>query len=109
MAAAALDRGFGAARISDLNANFDARLACARAWSSFFYAGENEIAEGAAPEDVVVHFAAFPDLKDAVPGASPVHFISVRPSHTRLAQLSDQHAVNRVVRRLARARAGATP
>ncbi len=88
----------------DLNANFYARLARAPL-GEFFYADENEIAEGVAPEEVVARLAAFLDMKDAALDTTPVHFISLNPSHGRLAQLSDQRTVNRAVRRLARARA----
>lgn len=101
---ATLNRGFGGAGIGDINANFNTLVARPRPWAIFFYAGENDIADGAAANAVVSAFAEFLAMKDATLGATPVYFISLKPSVARFEQLSAQTAVNNAVRRMARER-----
>ncbi|MBL8537166.1 MAG: hypothetical protein JNM59_07150 [Hyphomonadaceae bacterium] len=102
--ASVLNRGFGGATIADINAHFDVLVTAARPWAIFFYAGENDIADGATPEAVVASFTAFLDRKDAALGATPVYFISLKPSIARAQQRAAQRAVNTRIRALARAR-----
>jgi lysophospholipase L1-like esterase len=99
-----LNRGFGGATIGEINANFDLLVARSRPWAIFFYAGENDISEGAAPAQVIADFTRFLELKDAALGDTPVYFISLKPSPLRIGQLAAQRDVNAAIRRLARSR-----
>ncbi len=97
-------RGFGGARIRDVNDNFSSVVGPHRPRAIIFYAGENDIAAGEAPETVVAGFRTFLELKSHLLGTTPVYFLSLKPSPSRLAQLAKQSAVNEQVAAIARDR-----
>ncbi len=99
-----VNRGFGGATIADVNYYFDALLGDGTPRAIFFYAGENDIADGQAPADVVASFRRFLDLKSEALGATPVFFISLKPSRQRFGQIGAQREVNHAIHRLARSR-----
>lgn len=101
---AVLNRGFGGATIADVNYYFGDLLGRRTPRAIFFYAGENDIANGQAPADVVAGFRRFLELKSNALGPTPVFFISLKPSRQRFAQIDAQREVNRAIRRLARSR-----
>ena len=101
---AVVNRGFGGATIADVNYYFDAILAHRAPRAIFFYAGENDVAAGQTPRDVVAAFRQFLALKDSALGATPVYFISLKPSPLRFHQIASQRQVNHAIRRLARGR-----
>lgn len=101
---AVLNRGFGGAAIADVNRYFGDLLGRRTPRAIFFYAGENDIANGQAPADVVASFRRFLELKTNALGDTPVFFISLKPSRQRLGQIEAQREVNRAIRRLARSR-----
>lgn len=80
---AVLNRGFGGARIADVNFCFDQVVAPYRPRAIVFYAGENDIFEGLPPERVLHEFAVFMQRKDRALGDIPAYFISLKPSKTR--------------------------
>lgn len=100
----ALNRGFGGSHISDVNHYFAEVVVPYHPRAIVFYAGENDIAAGKAPAQVVADFDAFMDRKSAALGNVPVYFISLKPSKLRVAQLEQQREVNEVVRARAQAR-----
>lgn len=100
-----LNRGFGGSQIADVNHYFDRVVAPYRPRAIFFYAGENDVHDGDAPEAVIADFKAFMDRKDKALGQIPVYFISLKPSRARLAEKPTQDAVNAAIRELAEARA----
>jgi hypothetical protein len=99
-----LRRGFGGARISDINFHFDRVVGRYRPQRIAFYGGENDIDAGLSPEDVLADFARFMNRKSAVLGATPVFFVSAKPSIARRAQLERQSQFNLLVERLANER-----
>ncbi len=101
---AVANHGFGGATIAEINAAFDGLTNLPRPWAIFFYAGENDIHEGATPDMVVEQFTGFLRLKSQRLGATPVYFISLKPSPARWQERPAQRAVNAQVRRMARAR-----
>lgn len=90
-----LNRGFGGAQISDVNANFDQVVGGYRPRAVVFYAGENDLNAGESPAEVVEDFGRFMKLKSERVGAStPVYYISLKPSRARERQIPDQNLVN---------------
>lgn len=99
-----VNRGFGGATIADVNYYFDALFGRRAPRAIFFYAGENDIAAGQTPHDVVAAFRRFLRLKNGALGATPVYFISLKPSLLRFQQIASQRQVNNAIRRFARSR-----
>jgi lysophospholipase L1-like esterase len=96
-----LNRGFGGAQIEDVNRWFDDVVVRYRPRAIVLYAGENDLDAGKTPEQVVVDFQRFLELKVQKLGATPVFFTSLKPSQLRIAQLQRQAEVNQRVRALA--------
>ena len=101
---AVINRGFGGARISDVNFYFDRVVTPYRPRAIFFYAGENDLWAGAKVQDVVADFQRFIDLKTQVLKDTPVYFISLKPSKQRLAQFDLQSQVNAQFKTMAKKR-----
>lgn len=99
-----INRGFGGSEISDVDFYFDRTVAPYRPRAIVFYAGENDIAAGKSPDQVAADFARFMDLKTQALGATPVYFVSLKPSKLRFAQLDKQAQVNARVQAMARRR-----
>lgn len=89
-----VNRGFGGSTIADVDYYFDQVVAPYRPRAIVFYAGENDVAAGKAPGGVTADFARFMDLKTRALGATPVYFISLKPSKLRWAQRDAQAQVN---------------
>lgn len=100
-----INRGFGGSTIADVNQHFDRVVAPYRPKAIFFYAGENDIDAGKSPIEVRAEFERFLQKKDRALGATPVYFISLKPSKARFAQMAKQAEVNAAVRQLDRRRA----
>lgn len=97
-----INRGFGGSTIADVDYYFDKVVAPYRPRAIVFYAGENDLAAGEAPKDVAADFVRFMGLKDkALGAATPVYFISLKPSKLRWAQREQQAQVNAEIRALA--------
>ncbi|MBA3067845.1 MAG: hypothetical protein FP825_05105 [Hyphomonas sp.] len=101
-------RGFGGAAISDINHYFDEVVSRYHPSRIVFYAGENDLNAGMAVEDAVSAFHKFMDMKDSALGATPVYFISVKPSVARVEELPLQAALNQEMAALAETRADLT-
>lgn len=97
-------RGFGGATIADVNDRFERVVAPYRPARIVFYAGENDLAAGRPAEAAFADFEAFLARKDAALGATPVWFVSAKPSPARWAQVADQRAFNARVAALAKQR-----
>jgi len=93
-----INRGFGGSEISDVDYYFDRVVAPYRPRAIVFYAGENDIAAGTTPDQVAADFARFMDLKTKALGATPVYFVSLKPSKLRFAQLDLQAQANAEIR-----------
>jgi lysophospholipase L1-like esterase len=93
-----INRGFGGSHIEYVNRWFDEIVAPYRPRAIVFYAGDNDIDAGKPATRVVADFDTFMALKMHSLGATPVYFISVKPSKLRLAQLPLQTEVNDAIR-----------
>ncbi|MEO6361543.1 MAG: GDSL-type esterase/lipase family protein, partial [Sphingomicrobium sp.] len=100
-----INRGFGGSTIADVNLHFDRAVAPYRPKAIFFYAGENDLNGGKSPVEVRADFDRFLQRKARTLGATPVYFISLKPSKARFAQMGKQAQVNAAVRVLAKRRA----
>lgn len=89
-----INRGFGGSEISDVDDDFDRVVAPYHPRAIVFYAGENDIAAGKTPDQVAADFARFMDLKTKALGATPVYFISLKPSKLRFEQVDRQTQTN---------------
>lgn len=94
-------RGFGGATIADINYRFDAVVGRYRPRQIVFYAGENDLDTGMAPEATAAQFDAFMHRKREVHGATPVFFITAKPSPARWQQFAAQNDFNRRVEAMA--------
>ena len=96
-----INRGIGDAQIEFVDHWFDRIVAPYRPRAIVFYAGENDLNIGKPVEQVITAFDTFMELKQKALGATPVYFISVKPSKQRYAQFPLQSAVNSAIRRRA--------
>ena len=80
-----INRGFGGSHICDVNHYFKQVVEPYRAKVIVFYAGDNDIADGATPEQVRDDFAAFVRLVRAGQRETPIVFLSIKPSPSRWA------------------------
>jgi GDSL-like Lipase/Acylhydrolase family len=93
-----INRGFGSSHIEHVNLWFDEIVAPYHPRSIVFYAGENDLNAGKPVTRVLADFDAFMAKKTAALGATPVYFISVKPSKQRLAELPQQTELNDAIR-----------
>lgn len=96
-----LNRGFGGARIADVDFYFDQVVTPYRPRAIVFYAGENDLWAGVGAETVLADFHRFLELKTERLGDTPVYFVSLKPSRQRVSQMPLQAEVNAKVRAMA--------
>ena len=90
-----LNRGFGGSQIADVDYYFDQDIAAYKPRAIVFYAGDNDIAANKTPTQVYRDFRRFMQLKDYRLGhATPVYFISIKPSKLRFDQMKLQAEAN---------------
>lgn len=76
--------GFGGATLADCTHFFERLIVPRKPRAIAFYAGDNDLAQGALPEAVWESLRALLDLRDAHLGAIPFAFLSMKPSPARL-------------------------
>jgi len=96
-----INRGFGGSTIWEVDHYFDRVVAPYRPKEIVFYAGENDLNAGRTPDEAYADFVHFMRLKEKALGATPVWFISAKPSKLRFDQLGKQSALNAKLRALA--------
>ena len=96
-----INRGFGGSTIWEVDHYFDRVVVPYRPKEIVFYAGENDLSAGRTPDEAYADFVQFMRLKEKALGATPVWFISAKPSKLRFDQLGKQSALNAKVRVLA--------
>lgn len=90
-------RGFGGSRLSD-NADLVHRLVLPyRPRLVVLYAGENDIAEGASPQDLLAHFARFVQQVQLAQPATRIAYMSIKPSPSRLGHLAAMREANQLI------------
>jgi lysophospholipase L1-like esterase len=99
-----LKRGFGGARLSDCTENLEQLVIKYRPRLVLLYAGDNDLAEGTAPREVLRRFAAFAErIRQRLPAAR-LAFISIKPSPARQALLQQVRITNRLIESYVRGR-----
>lgn len=103
----ALNRGFGGSTLADA-VHFAPRIVVpARPRLVVLYAGDNDLAEGATPAQVLADVRRFVELvRRELPGTGVV-YVAVKPSPARWALAEQMREANRLVREYAQASAGA--
>jgi lysophospholipase L1-like esterase len=91
-------RGFGGSRLSDCVKYLDRLVIKYRPRLVMVYAGDNDLAEGGSPQDILSRFKAFTDgVHRRLPGTQ-IAFISIKPSPARRALIDQARAANELVR-----------
>ena len=103
-----VNRGLAGSRITDVDYYFDQLVTPYRPRAIVFYGGENDLWGGVSAGALVGDFQRFMTLKTKALGATPVYFISLKPSLKRLGQRAIQAEVNRRIHDLAETRADLT-
>lgn len=90
-------RGFGGSRLSD-SADLVHRLVLPyQPRLVVLYAGENDLVEGASPQDLLGHFVRFVQhVRSALP-ATRVAYMSIKPSPSRLAYMAAMREANLLI------------
>jgi lysophospholipase L1-like esterase len=101
-----LNRGFGGSEIAD-STHFAGRIVVPyRPREIVFYAGDNDLASGRTPADVLGDFDAFVRrVRRDLPRVG-IDFVSIKPSPARVALLGKMREANALVRRYAARRRG---
>ena len=96
-----INRGFGGSTVWEVDHYFDRVVTAYHPKEIVFYAGENDINAGRTPEQAYADFVQFMRLKEKSLGATPVWFISSKPSKLRFDQIPQQAVFNAHVKALA--------
>jgi lysophospholipase L1-like esterase len=90
-------RGFGGSRLSD-SADLVNRLVLPyQPRLVVLYAGENDLSEGASPQEVLGHFVRFvQQVRAALPGTR-VAYLSIKPSPSRLVKMAVMREANLLI------------
>lgn len=78
-----INRGFGGSRLEDVNYYFDKIVTLYNPKTIVLYAGENDVAEGIAPETVAGHYRNFAAMVHQKLPKTNILFISLKPSPSR--------------------------
>lgn len=90
-------RGFGGSRLSDCAQHLDRLVLPYRPRLIVLYAGDNDLAEGATPEQVLASFQAFVDgVRQALPDTR-IAYLSIKPSPLRSALLPRARQANALI------------
>ena len=100
-----INRGFGGSTVWEVDHYFDRVVAPYHPKEIVFYAGENDLwVDKRTPDQIYADFVQFMRLKENALGATPVYYISAKPSKQRFEQLGLQAELNAKVKALADAR-----
>jgi lysophospholipase L1-like esterase len=93
-----IKRGFGGSRLSDCSDHLARLVLPYRPSVIVVYAGDNDLAEGATPDEVLASFRRFVDgVRAALPETS-IAYLSIKPSPLRAALLPQVKAANDLIR-----------
>ena len=97
-----VQRGFGGSRLIDCAHFVDRLVVPYKPRLVVVYAGDNDLAEGATPADVLSSYKAFVgNVRAALPGTR-IAYLSIKPSPARVALLAQAHEANRLIAAYAR-------
>jgi lysophospholipase L1-like esterase len=101
-----IQRGFGGSELSDVVHRAPEIVLPYRPRLIVLYAGDNDLAAGRTPEDILSRFESFVSLiHDALPRTRIV-FVSIKPSWSRVSLLDKMKQANDLVRRYIAGRPG---
>jgi len=93
-----LKRGFGGSRLTDCVKHLDRLVIKYRPRLVMLYAGDNDLAEGGSPEEVLTRVQAFAQGVHRRLPDTRIMFISIKPSPARRALIDKARAANDLVR-----------
>jgi lysophospholipase L1-like esterase len=97
-----INRGFGGSTVWEVDHYFDRVVKPYHPKEIVFYAGENDLwIDKRTPDQIYADFVQFMRLKEKSLGATPVWYISAKPSKQRFEQLPLQAELNAKVKALA--------
>jgi len=97
-----LNRGFGGARLTDVNYYYARLVTPCQPRQVVLYAGDNDLAAGYAPGHLVASFRTFARRLRREQPAARLTYLSIKPSPARWALFEPGQTVNRRIRRYAR-------
>ena len=100
-----IKRGFGGSRLSDCSDNLARLVLPYKPRDIIVYAGDNDLAEGATPADVLASFERFVDGVQRELPQVRIAYVSIKPSPLRVALLDSARATNELIRAFAAQRA----
>ncbi len=93
-----IKRGFGGSRLADCASHVDRLVNRYKPRQVIVYAGDNDLAEGSTPADVLASFQSFVSgVREAVPEAR-ISYVSIKPSPLRANLLESVREANRLIR-----------
>ncbi len=101
-----IKRGFGGSRLTDCNKFLDRLVIRYRPRQVVLYAGDNDLAEGSTPEQVLQRVETFTERVRGKLPDTEVSFISIKPSPARRALIPKVRAANELVKKYAVAHTG---
>jgi lysophospholipase L1-like esterase len=101
-----INRGFGGSQIPHSTRYADRIVIPYKPRTIFFYAGDNDIAAGHTPEQVLADFKAFTAKVHASLPDTPIYFISIKPSLKRWNLVERIREANRLIKEFADASGG---
>jgi lysophospholipase L1-like esterase len=93
-----INRGFGGSQLSDCVRNLSRLVLPYRPRAVLVYAGDNDLAAGVAPKDVLRRFTAFVDGVHAELPWTKIVYISIKPSPARTRLLPEIREANDLIR-----------
>jgi lysophospholipase L1-like esterase len=93
-----IKRGFGGSQLSDCVKNLSRLVLRYRPRTVLVYAGDNDLAAGNAPGEVLRRFAAFVDGVHATLPGTRIAYISIKPSPARASLLPQIRSANALIR-----------
>ncbi|MFL6716055.1 MAG: SGNH/GDSL hydrolase family protein [Burkholderiaceae bacterium] len=90
-------RGFGGSRMEDCAAYLSRLVIPYKPRTVVVYAGENDLAEGRRPEQVLRSFTRFVEGVRAALPATRIAYVSIKPSIARAGMLDDIRATNALI------------
>jgi lysophospholipase L1-like esterase len=104
----AINRGFGGSHLADVATLFDRVVLPYKPRRIVLYAGENDIAHGASPQQVLEAFESFVKQTRAKLGDTPIVFLTLKPSVKRWEMWPQMKQANDLIAAAARSMPGVT-
>lgn len=91
-------RGFGGSRLSDCSDHVARLVLPYKPKLVIVYAGDNDLAEGATPEEVLASFKRFVEGVHTALPATRIAYLSIKPSPLRAPLMAQARAANQLIR-----------